>query len=418
MAGTTTRKRESSTVSIDLLYIEVNLTGYGTHGIRRAQEQGLTTGLVCREPAEYARLDPDPTQLVDRLECVDTYDTSQLMRVCLNLEPRAVIAYDDYRLLQAAVVASALGLPGPDPAGILTCRYKDLTRRATAGVGRDVKHVVVPVDGTVTSSPLGYPCVVKPVDDSASSGVRVCRSDEDFQAAAGGAIDHSTHGRGYRCLDAVLVEEYVEGPEYSAELLWDNQAGTWRLLGFAETVLSRPPKCKELAHVFPARLDAETAQLAEKTVLKWLESTGHRGTAAHVEFKIDGDGRPALMEINPRLGGGDIRLLIEASTGIDVVDLYQQLWRGEPVTLPERPWEKATYSVIRYLTPPEDGVVRRIGEPETRDDAVIAHEIQDIGPDGVTATDTSRLGRVITVHDDADRAIAAADAFHASLAFE
>ncbi|MCT9077925.1 ATP-grasp domain-containing protein [Streptomyces fulvoviolaceus] len=405
-------------MSIDLLYIEVNLTGYGTHGIQRAQAQGLTTALVCRDPREYARLDPDPAELVDRLERVDTYDTSQLMRACLGLEPRAVIAYDDYRLFQAAVVANGLGLPGPDPAGILACRYKDLTRKATAGIGRDVKHVVVPVDGTVTSSPLGYPCVVKPVDDGASAGVRVCRSDENFQAAVGGAIDHSTHGRGYRCLDAVLVEEYVEGPEYSAELLWDNQAGSWRLLGFAETVLSRPPKCKELAHVFPARLDPETEQVAEKTVLKWLESTGHRGTAAHVEFKIDHEGRPALMEINPRLGGGDIRLLIEASTGLDVVDLYQQLWLGRPVALPDRPWDGVAHSVIRYLTPPGDGVVRHIGRPETLDDAVIAHEIQDIGPDGVTATDTSRLGWVVTLHEDAERAVAAADGFHSSLVFE
>jgi hypothetical protein len=405
-------------MNTDLLYIEVNLTGYGTHGIRRAQEQGLTTGLVCRDPQEYGRLDPDPTRLVDTVECVDTYDTSQLMRLVRSLQPRAVIAYDDYRLLQAALVAQSLGLPGPDPVGILNCRYKDLTRKATAGIGRDVQHALVPVDGTVTGSPLGYPCVVKPVDDSASSGVRVCRTDEEFQAATRSAIDHSTHGRGYRCLDAVLVEEYVEGTEYSAELLWDDQAQAWRLLGFAETLLSQPPKCKELAHVFPARLDPDTAKLAEETVLEWLDATGHRGTAAHVEFKIDDEGRPALMEINPRLGGGDIRLLIEATTGLDVVDLYQQLWMGRPVTLPDRPWDGAPYSVIRYLTPPADGLVRRIGKPESQDEAVLDFGIQDIGPDGVQATNTSRLGWVITRHDDAETAVDAARAFHASLSFE
>jgi len=404
-------------VGIDLLYIELNMNGYGTHGLRLAREQGLSTRMLCRRPDEYARLTPDPTRLADAVDRVDTYDVQQLLRHCVTLRPGGVIAYDDYRLLPAAVVAAQLGLPGPDPTGVLNCRYKDLTRKATAGLGRDVQYAVVALDAIVATSPVGYPCVVKPIDDSASAGVRVCRSDVEFQNAVRAAVDHDTHARGYRCVDAVLVEEYVAGPEYSAELLWDSGAGRWRLLGFVETLLSDPPTCKEIAHVFPARLDPDAARLAEKTIVDWLHATGHRGTAAHVEFKMSESGAPALMEINPRLGGGEIRLLLDWVLGLDVVDLYQRLWLGRPVDLPARPMTPDAV-VLRYLTPPREGTVRRVAGPGGPHPGVIDAHLPAIGIEGVRSTTTSRLGWVATRHREHARAEAIAVDFHSRVVFD
>jgi biotin carboxylase len=401
----------------DLVFVELNMNGYGTYGVELARRQGLTTRLLSRNPEEYGRLTPNPALMVDAVDRVETYDVPKLLRHIDRLRPAAVIAYDDYRLVETSVVASTLGLPGPEPVGVLNCRFKDATRRATQGIGREVRYTLVDLGAGAQTSPLGYPCVVKPVDDSASTGVLICDSDEEFVAAVTRAIDHATHARGYRCVDSVLVEEYVAGAEFSAELLWDDVAQRWRLLGFVETVLSDPPACKEIAHVFPARLDAATARAAEDIVLRWLDATGHRGTAAHVEFKLCEDGQFALMEINPRLGGGEIRLLLARTLDIDVIDLYQRLWRGVPVDLPAQ-FDTAQHSVVRYLTPPRPGLVRRLELSAAPRPEVVDCHLNAVRIEGVNATTNSRLGWVVTQHAEPARAVAAAEDVHAATVFE
>jgi biotin carboxylase len=403
-------------MSTDLAYIELSLNGYAEHGLRLATDQGLATRLITRDPAEYAALHPNPARLADHVDQVETYDVTRLLRHVEVLEPEAVIAYDDYRLVQAAVVAELAGLPGPDPRGVLNCRFKDLTRKATTGIGYPVAHQLVPLAGGATASPVGYPCVVKPTDDNASVGVRVCHTDEEFARAATTAIDHATHGRGYRCIEAVLAEELIEGDEYSAELIWDAGAGRWHLLGFTETILGDRPYCQEAAHVFPARLDEATAAKALATVERWLGAVGHRGTAAHVEFKLTATGEPALMEINPRLGGGELRRLIGRTLRADVVDMYQRLWRGLPVTLPAtaRPGE---YAVVRYLAPPRPGKVLAVAPPPGDIPGVADYHVAPIAGTGRKVSPLSRLGWVITIASDASDALASALAFHRATSF-
>jgi biotin carboxylase len=416
------KKEEATRMPVDLAYIDLNKNGYATYGVQLAREQGLRTWLISRDPSEYSALDPDPRLYMTGISQADTYNISHLMRRIELLGPNAVIAYDDYRLVQAAIIAREFGLAGPDPRGVTNCRFKDLTRGATSGIGYEVRHAVVPIAADMGTSPLGYPCVVKPIDDGGSMGVFVCRSDDDFVRAVRSAVDHSTHGRAYRCVEAVLVEEFVQGAEYSAEVIWNPELGRWHLLGFAETILRDLPSCQEAAHVFPARLADDTAAKIFAVVEQWLIAVGHRGTAAHVEFKITASGEPALMEINPRLGGGELRRLVGFTLDVDVVDLYQRLWRGLTIKLPGAPASDSQaarkYSVVRYLNPPAAGVVREVSvAPDALREAA-DWSVTPVGDTGRKVSPESRLGWVITRAASADDAIAEALAFHQATTFE
>jgi biotin carboxylase len=76
-----------------------------------------------------------------------------------------------------------------------------------------------------------------------------------------------------------------------------------------------------VGHVFPAQLPPVTVRLIGQQVRAWLAAVGLVAGAAHVEFRLHG-GCARLIEINPRLPGGQITELVRWCTGIDLVEKY------------------------------------------------------------------------------------------------
>ncbi len=377
-----------------VVFLDLNLTGTATQALVTTMRRGYRTVLMVRDPAEYRRLDPDPLHLATRVVQVDTFDIAAVLRECQLIRPVALVAFDDYRLLPAAVVRGLLGLAGPDARGIAGARFKDETRRRTAGIGRTVTHVLVDPQHPPRTSPVGYPCIVKPVDDSASAGVRLCADDRQYLAAIRGAVDHATHARGYRCADHVMVEEFVDGPEYSVELLWNTVADSWELVGITQTFISPPPWRRETGHLFPAPLDVETALQIKHAVLRWLGAIGLRYGAAHVELRLDA-GVPALLEVNPRPAGGHIPTLVDLCADVDLITGYLDLHLPGGSTKSPAPPQPLREAALRFVMPGRSGLLRRLsvrqadnlpaGQSVDLDTAMLGRQV---GP-------TSRLGHAI-----------------------
>jgi len=386
-----------------VVFLDLNLTGTATAAMRLAAELGYSTLLMTRDRTEYAGMDPDPLEVADEVVDVDTFDVSAVVRECLVRRPVAVVAFDDYRLLPAAAVRGTLGLPGPSPWGIAGARFKDETRRRTASRGRLVRHTLVSIDDAPPTSPVGYPCVVKPTDDSASAGVRLCTTDEEYCSAVAGAVDHRTHGRAYRCAEAVLVEEAVPGDEYSAELVWEPDSRDWTLVGLTQTFLSPAPWRRETGHLFPAPVDEIVYAAIEACVLGWLDDIGLKGGVAHVELKYGVDG-PALIEVNPRPAGGNIPTLVEHCTGVDLVARYLELHLPNPRPLAVPPPEGA--AALRFVVAGRPGVLRTLATNAPYDVPVPGLLKRALRSElvGSNVGATSRLGHVIATADHADQA--------------
>lgn len=110
---------------------------------------------------------------------VDTLDADGMTEAARTVAPDAILCWDETRILPAAKVAGALGLPGLSPEAVLTCRDKHLTRLAVAAAdGPQARST--PVD-TLTeayeaAAETGYPVVVKPRALVGSTGTRMART--------------------------------------------------------------------------------------------------------------------------------------------------------------------------------------------------------------------------------------------------
>ncbi|HEV7864244.1 MAG TPA: ATP-grasp domain-containing protein, partial [Acidimicrobiia bacterium] len=264
---------------------------------------------------------------------------------------------------------------------------------------------------------------VKPADGTGSRGVRLCCQPVEVHNHAAGLLARRHDERGQPTIAAVLVEEYVAGPEVSVETF-----GT-EIVGVTAKHLGRLPSFVECGHDFPAsplhdrnRLHhmADSAHRPQVAAVDGgymavaaVEALGLGFGAAHIEIRLGSRG-PVVIEVNPRLAGGRIPTLVRLATGIDLVGATIDAVTGAGRPLPE---PGVGHASIRFLVAPRAGRVRRTAGvaaaaavPGVVDVAISARAGKVVGG---TGSFLDRVGHVITT---APTAVAARTAAETALA--
>lgn len=143
-------------------------------------------------------------------------------------------------------------------------------------------------------SVMNYPFVVKPVDNMGARGCRMIRSEDEFIDSIEKAMKSSRSGN-------IIIEEYMEGAEYSIDSLIYN--GTMTITGFAERHIYYPPYFIEMGHTMPAVLDKKTHDELISVFAQGVKSLGLSSGAAKADIKYTKKG-PMIGEIAGRLSGG------------------------------------------------------------------------------------------------------------------
>lgn len=141
------------------------------------------------------------------------------------------------------------------------------------------------------------PLVVKPVDNMGGRGCRLVYSRQDLELALEEAQGNSRSGR-------AIVEEYMEGPEFSIDALVYKDTVT--ICGFADRHIFFPPYFIEMGHTIPTSLSQTNPQgyldlLA--TFVRGIKSLGLTCGAAKADIKLTPKGA-MVGEIAARLSGG------------------------------------------------------------------------------------------------------------------
>lgn len=159
----------------------------------------------------------------------------------------------DFYVPAVAGLTDWLGLAGNTADAVAACRNKATTRRVLrdAGVGQPRFAILTDaadVDGAVRA--VGLPCVVKPADDSGSNGVLLCSTAEEVAAHAERVLAVTANARGLPTARTVLLEEYLDGPEFSVEMF--SHDGVATCVGITAKQVTVSPHFVETGHLFPA----------------------------------------------------------------------------------------------------------------------------------------------------------------------
>ena len=389
------------------VFVESNTTGTGRLAVERLLADGQHVSFVTRQPAKYPFLARSPAPPALRIEQVETNDPAaveaRVREIAADRRIDALLTFSTFYVPLVAQLAATLGQRYLSPRAATTCHEKHLARAALSRAGLptpDFWLLRSADEAERLSAAISYPCVVKPIAESGSTGVRRVDDREGLLAHASTLAARKVNERGQPLTGDVLVESFVSGPEFSVETL-TLARGVTRVIGVTRKHLSAPPHFVELGHDFPADLEPASRQALEAATLAALEAVAFDLGPAHTELRLSPTG-PVVIEINPRLAGGMIPELVRHATGLDLLALLLAQLVGEPVEL--HPTRQQTAS-IRFLTSDRPG---RLTAVHGLDEARRLDRVREVTVDKAMGarvqpprSATDRLGYVIAAGDGA-----------------
>ncbi|ESY46368.1 MULTISPECIES: lyase family protein [unclassified Mesorhizobium] len=395
------------------LFVESNTTGTGELLMKRARVLGFEPYLVTRDPARYPFLKGSVAQVIE----AETRSPDELIGVAAKLGRVAgIYSSSDYFVEAASRVATAIGRPAANSEAIATCRNKwkqavELRRQSITIPKTRLVTSVRDIENILAQATL--PVVVKPVSGSGSSGVRLCDSAaaaiKAFESARGALLDQVDLPS-----PDILIQQYVEGKEYSAEIIAYD--GTLHCLGILAKHKGPPPCFVEVGHDFPAQLPEPSLRQLASYAARAVSALGLNFGPAHVEFVIAESG-PVIIEVNPRLAGGMIPVMLSHALGTSVLDMVIRLYAGEGFTPPHA---SARAGAIRFQLVHKSGKLKRLGfsrnpDSTTPEAGLLKSEGVEVKINGDFR---DRVAYSIGVSDELNAAVAAAQRMIDSIVIE
>ncbi|MER7728556.1 ATP-grasp domain-containing protein [Streptomyces sp. NPDC096323] len=292
---------------------------------------------------------------------VDLSEPAELLAGGQGLAERhdfaGVLTWDEWNLVPTAHLARALGLTSNSVEVMRACRNKATARTLFASHGvpsAASMRVRTLLEAGLATMTLGYPAVIKPAAFAGSIGVIRVDCPEELPAAFAFASEGASRSREDT---GVLVEEYLDGPEFSVECI--THRGETTAVAVTRKHLGPAPYFDEIGHTVDGA-DPLLAQVAPAATAA-VRALGITDGVQHVELRLV-DGRPRLIEVNARIGGDMIGHLVRLATGIDLPKAAADLACGRA---PDITPTHCGAAGIRMLYPDTSGTLtqRQINTP-------------------------------------------------------
>ena len=265
--------------------------------ILSAKEEGFTVNVIDADDKAVA------IPYADTFRKIDLKDKEGILEYAKELKASegglaAVFTAGTDFSASVSYVCEALGLPAHSHQAAINASVKTVMRQCFKEAGvpspeffkvgkEDLRHCELPAN-------MSFPLVVKPVDNMGARGCRMVRSQVEFLPALKAAVECSRTGY-------AIVEEYMEGPEYSIDALVQN--GTFTVTGFAIRHIKYEPYFIEVGHTMPAVLDKKIHDELISVFALGAKALGLTTGAAKADIKYTSKG-PMIGEIAGRLSGG------------------------------------------------------------------------------------------------------------------
>lgn len=351
--------------------------------ILKAKEMGFETHVFAWKDGSVGE------KTADHFYPISIVETDQILEKCREIQPDAVASIaSDLANITVSKVAEGLGLPGNSAKCIEISTNKYAMRSAfmEAGIPTPKFYKVDKEEPFLFEMTL--PVIVKPTDRSGSRAITKITDFKDLGKAIQEAVSQSFEKK-------AIVEEYIEGEEYSYECI--SYGGNHRNLAVTKKYTTGAPHFIETGHCQPSGLSEEILEKVHQTMYAALDALKITDSASHGEFKITPDGEVRIIEIGSRMGGDCIGSdLVPLSTGYDFMEMIIDTACGkEPVIKPK--WAPK-YAEIRFLFTEKDIEEMRMYENEHPEEIYRISDL-DLSNLGHVSDSSTRLGYYIITRE-------------------
>lgn len=304
------------------------------------ENQEIPAGLPAIIGKEILPIYADPESSLDKIvELKERWDLD------------GILAVKEQAVVWTANACIRTGLRGISPRSAIAARDKSQMRTLFGQAGLPVPYfqLIHQISDLNTIPTLNYPCVVKPVSGYNSEGVQLVYDKEQLLASVSKVLvlnsniykTQSWHPDGH--FDGVIIEEFIEGPEYVVEMFaWEGEIVA---LNCGYKGQPQGPYFEETVYLCPADNEVSLTDAIQKTAVRGMQALGLLNGPGHCELRLSKDGTPYILEIAARIGGsGCAHFNVEASTGIDFAGLWFQWING---SLSRKQWPPKALSTTK-----------------------------------------------------------------------
>lgn len=291
---------------MNIVLVETSTTGAGQRLIEASRKKDHRLILLSQSPNDY------PTESIDGISEIvrcDTSDWVALYAAASTLMAKhgfdAVTTVSDLHVPQAAFLAEQFSLPGMPVRAACRARNKYLTRLTLSQKAPDISPqfciAKTPEEMTQFLEKYGPPVIAKPQNANDSLGVQRLHDGSDVKAYIAELQAMSQSGTNSWLHDGVLMEEYLDGTEFSCEVVIAKGQKPI-VFGVCDRTFFGAERglFVEIGVSFPFR--GNECPAIETAVLKALAALEIDCGVIHTECRVTSTG-VKIVEVNPRLAG-------------------------------------------------------------------------------------------------------------------
>lgn len=275
----------------------------------------------------------------DEEAIISTIDLDKILILAKQKKIDGILTTSDYPVNIVAKVAQELNLKAMSVKVAELCTNKYLQRAFLKKHGIKTPHFISIKNVNDLKQVSHFPSIIKPVDSSASRGVKKVNNYDELVENYDSAIRFSREGN-------VIVEDYIIGREFSVETY--TQAGETTIVAITEKLTKGEEKgfFVEDTHIIPAQLTAVEKTIISNEVLNAISAMGINNCPSHTEIKLNKNGA-FIIEIACRLGGDYITSdLVPLSTGVDMLENLIKISLEKKIDVTHK-WDKV--AAIQFL---------------------------------------------------------------------
>lgn len=355
--------------------------------------------------------------VADKAICADIVNEETMLKIARDEHVDGVIhPCSEVSMAVMGRINDELGLSGISREQAICATNKHLMRKAFEKGNAPSPKSILAQDAEDAWSRLqnefDTDAILKPSRNSGSRGIaKVSRNMDkgDFIRAYDEALSESRD-------HSVLIEQFIEGPEFSIEMIvWQ---GEIHVLTVTDKKTTGAPHFVELGHNQPSCFSDTDVETLKAAAVAGVRALGVNNCACHAEAKLM-NGKAYLMEVGARLGGDFISTeLTHLSTGIDMVAAAIDVALGVEPDLSAKEEPKGV--CIRYFCPKPGKLVSILNTEVLNNPHVYLWEIYPKEGDVIPAVTSSlcRSGHVIVTEKTPQKAIELAERLIESVKFE
>lgn len=337
-----------------IVFIDMNKSGSSRDALVAAEQLGFfTVVLTANERLVQKRTEyPDVHQML----LVNLTDKAVIRETLQSIEQQgkiieAILSFVDPYVHLATELADERGINRFSTSAVQKMEDKVLTRKALQGTSYCPYYDIYDHRDSLTEflqdQEDELPLIVKSPKSCGSKDVMLAKKPERLEY-------YVQKLRRKYPTEPVLVEEYLDGPQFLVEVMVHEQQV--HIVAVLEQEIHQGPRFIVTGYALWAKVPATIRASLETAVSEIVNLLGMKTGTCHLEMRFVRN-KWRVIEINPRISGGAMNRMIQAAYGINLVKETIKLALGETPDL-QKQHERFVYT--QYVTVPTGGYLEKV----------------------------------------------------------